>query len=133
MASNIERMLLPAVCLAALFTAGALAPASGVHARQPAAPKQIEAHALVAAPESRAEAAQSIDRRCRSLIVAISAQFGTRQVQVKLDSLETEPVNLIDLHVGEKAACVSETTKSGCQCASRLCTTAWPPASPSPG
>lgn len=100
MAPNIERVLLPAACLAALFTAGALAPAGGVHARQPAAPKQIEAHALVAAPESRAEAAQSIDAAvAAALIGAISAQFGTRQVEVKLDRLETEPVNLIDLQV----------------------------------
>jgi hypothetical protein len=100
MSSRIDRLLLPAACLALLLAAGALAPAGGVQAQAPAAPAQVEGRALVAAPESRGEAAQSIDAAvAAALIGAISGQFGERKVEVKLDKLQTEPVNLIDLQV----------------------------------
>lgn len=100
MGTHIQRLLLPTACLAALLAGGALAPAGGLHARQPVAPQQVEARALMDAPESRGEAAQSIDAAvAAALIGAISGQFGTRQVEVKVDRLETEPVNLIDLQV----------------------------------
>lgn len=100
MSSHIDRLLLPAACLGLLLAAGALAPAGGLRAQAPAAPAPVEGRALVAAPESRGEAAQSIDAAvAAALIGAISGQFGTRKVEVKLDRLETEPLNLIDLQV----------------------------------
>lgn len=64
------------------------------------APRAVQGQALDAAPESRAEADQSIDAAlAAALIGAISNQFGERKVEVKLDRVATEPLNLIDLRV----------------------------------
>lgn len=60
----------------------------------------VQGRALDTRPESRIEAAQAIDDAlAAALIGAISGQFGERKVEVKLDRVETEPVNLIDLKV----------------------------------
>lgn len=46
------------------------------------------------------EAAQSLDAAiAAALIGAISGQFGERKVEVKLDHVQSDPVNLIDLNV----------------------------------
>ncbi len=95
------RLLLPAIGLGLLLGASLLAPSGGVRAQAAAntAPP-IEGRALQDAPESRGEAAQSIDAAvAAALIGAIANQFGTRKVEVKLDRIDTEPVNLIDLRV----------------------------------
>ena len=100
MPAVLDRLLLPVACLGLLLAAGALAPAGGVRAQTAAAAPQVEGRALEGAPESRGEAAQSIDSAvAAALIGAISGQFGERKVEVKLDKLETEPLNLIDLRV----------------------------------
>src|SRR5688500_19069076 len=60
--------------------------------------RAIEGRALDAAPESRVEAAQTIDAAvAAALIGAISTQFGERKVEVKLDRMQVDPANLIDL------------------------------------
>ena len=60
--------------------------------------RAIEGRALDATPESRAEAAQTIDAAvAAALIGAISTQFGERRVEVKLDRMQIDPANLIDL------------------------------------
>src|SRR5687768_15571656 len=59
--------------------------------------RAIEGRALDAAPESRVEAAQTIDAAvAAALIGAISTQFGERKVEVKLDRMQVDPANLID-------------------------------------
>lgn len=100
MHSTVDRLLLPFACLGLLFAAGTLAPTGGVQAQTTAAPARVEGRALQGAPESRGEAAQSIDDAlAAALIGSVSGQFGARKVEVKLDKLETEPLNLIDLRV----------------------------------
>jgi hypothetical protein len=100
MHSRIVQLFLPVACLGMVFAVGTLAPAGGVQAQTGKPAPQVEGRALVGAPESRGEAAQAIDDAvAAALIGAISSQFGARKVEVKLDRLETEPVNLIDLQV----------------------------------
>lgn len=96
-----DRVLLPATCLGLLLGAATLAPTGGVHAQTTAsAAPRIQGKALQEAPESRGEAAQTIDAAvAAALIGAISTQFGARQVEVKLDRVASEPVNLIDLRL----------------------------------
>ena len=56
--------------------------------------RAIEGRALDAAPESRVEAAQTIDAAvAAALIGAISTQFGERKVEVKLDRMQVDPAN----------------------------------------
>lgn len=63
-------------------------------------PRASRGQALDERPESRIEASQSIDAAlAAALIGAISAQFDERKIAVKLDRVETEPLNLIDLRV----------------------------------
>lgn len=97
----LDRLLLPATGLTLLLGASMLAPSGGVQAQTSAnAAPRVEGRALQDAPESRGEAAQSIDAAvAAALIGAISNQFGTRKVEVKLDRIATEPMNLIDLRV----------------------------------
>ena len=94
-----HRLLPPTNGLGLLLGASLLALAGGAHAQATAnAMPAVEGRALQQAPESRGEAAQSIDAAvAAALIGAISNQFGTRKVEVKLDRIATEPVNLIDL------------------------------------
>lgn len=67
---------------------------------QQAAPAGVQGQALEQAPESRMEAAQSLDAAiAAALIGAIAKQFGERRVEVKLDDVKSAPVNLIDLQV----------------------------------
>lgn len=64
------------------------------------APRALQGQALDEHPESRVEASESIDAAlAAALIGAISRQFDERKVAVKLDRVETEPLNLIDLRV----------------------------------
>jgi len=64
------------------------------------APRALQGQALDERPESRVEATQSIDAAlAAALIGAISRQFDERKVAVKLDRVETGPLNLVDLRV----------------------------------
>lgn len=86
--------LLPAAVMALALCM----PSAGAQDPKPAKP--IQGKALEDTPESRAEATQSIDAALAAAIIgAISRQFGEREVEIKLDRVESEPVNLIDLRV----------------------------------
>ena len=85
----------PLLLLSALVAGGNLQPQS-----EPSRVREVEGKALDARPESRAEAAQSIDAAvAAALIGAIATQFGERKVEVKLDHLKSDPVSLVDLEV----------------------------------
>jgi hypothetical protein len=84
----------------------ALATTLALHvvAAPPKAPAPVEGRALDATPDSRAEAAQAVDAAlAAALIGALSTQFGERKVEVRLDRVQTDPVNLIDLGVEGEA------------------------------
>lgn len=60
------------------------------------APKAIVAKALDSAPQSRMDGTQAVDDAvAAALIGAISTQFGTRTVQVKLDQVDSMPSSIV--------------------------------------
>lgn len=97
MASHPPYVLVPIVLATALLGGVQLTVAQGSHHQKRPA-MAVEGKALDAAPATRAEAAEAIDEAvAAALIGAISAQFGEHEVEVKLDRVESDPLNLIDL------------------------------------
>ncbi len=83
-----------AIATAVIGSAG-----NATHAQARSVPA-VEGRATLEAPESRVEAGQAIDAAlAAALIGAVSGQFHERGVEVKLDRVQSEPVNLIDLSV----------------------------------